>query len=142
VHSMGDQSGWSVDIGYDDHGTNNTHQVPGQHNLNGPPPGFQACAPAGFDAAWGATQADGVTVTYGGDKTQLSGCSNFAYTLQKDGDDCGQPGSDPSPPAPSVIHPTCDVNSPGTWTVHVAWHNTNTGNNDSADVKLGDPPAS
>jgi hypothetical protein len=142
VRRSGDQTGWSVRITYQDRGSGNQHTVPGNHTLSGTPPTYQPCAPSGFSATWGATRADGVTVDFGGDPGQVTGCSSFTYTLQKDGADCGDFGPTDTPPASTVIQPGCDLDSPGTWTVHVAWHDDNTGSDDALtpDIALGDPP--
>ncbi len=144
VRAYGDQTGWSVHITYQDANTTNSHAVPGDPALEGTPPGYQPCnvTDSGFTAAWGATRADPVTVTYAGDQAQISGCSSFSYTLQKDGADCGSAAS-PAPPGSSTITPTCDLATPGSWTVQITWHNDDTGTDDQVnpDIKLPDPPA-
>lgn len=140
VGREGAQSGWQVQISYSDTITGTAHG-PFTVSLPGPPPGYQPCAPRGFQAAWGQTLSDGVTVTYAGDAGQLSGCTGFSYELLKDGARCGTPDQDPAPPAAAAIHPTCDATSAGSWTVHVSWRNASTGKQDAADLQLGAPPA-
>jgi hypothetical protein len=147
VRQFGTQAGWHVTISYADTGTTTRHDLDA-YPLTGTPPGYQPCAPLGFQAGWGATISAGVSVTFGGDVTQLAGCSNFTYTLQLNGKDCGTPDANPDPPATSVIHVSgCDTSTENGWTVRVQWHNDNINDgkplNDGVnpDLILGSPPS-
>jgi hypothetical protein len=88
VNLYGDQSNWHTTISYYDRGTATQHSF--TYTLDGTPPGYIPCAVSGsnFTAAWDDTSdPDNPTVTVdytrGGD--QLDGCSNWEYTIVKDG---------------------------------------------------------
>lgn len=125
VNQSGSSTGWTVDITYADAGTTNNHAL-GPYNLSGTPPGYKPCAPLGFSAAWNATRAAGVQVTYSGtDLTVLAGCSNFEYTLlDETGKTCGSPDIPPNPPAPSTILVSGGCTPAPGWSVRITWTDT------------------
>jgi len=148
VKSLGGSDQWSVKITYQNvNGDSDDHSIPGNFSL-GAPPSYQPCNvdQSQFGASWGATRAAGVTVTYGGEQSDISGCANFQYQLTKtpDGDasqDCGDFGPAQTAPASTNIQPTCAIDPAGSWSVHITWDNTNTGESGlSDDVSLGTPP--
>jgi len=120
VNDYGDQDGWSVDITYEDVSTGNQHSVPGSHQLDGPPPSYQPCAPSDFAAAWGGdATTPTITLTVGG---KLSGCGGWAYELH-DPDDAVCPTQSSGTPDSVTLTPSCTI-PPGDgnqWTLDVTW---------------------
>jgi hypothetical protein len=138
VAQYGQQSGWSVDIDYEDAGTGDAHSVPGDHSLDGTPPGYQACAPTKFDASWSGTLA-APTITLSVQGT-LAGCDNWKYALVDPlGAAC--PASTSGTPDDVVITPACATPpSKDDWTLHVTWTDP-AGNPQSTDATVaGNPP--
>lgn len=70
---------WTVDITYQNRVGDTSNQTVTE-DLPGPPPGYTPCSVSGFDATWGATLADGITVSTDA-SSQLDGCSNWTYEL-------------------------------------------------------------
>ena len=142
VNQFGGRGGWSVDISYQDVGTGTGHDVPGAHNLNGPPPTYQPCTPTDFGAQWSGTQ-DNPTITLTvGPKEQLAGCSNWDYAvIDSGGESC--PATVDGGPDSVTITPTCgtEPSSDPAWTVRVSWSDPAGNAQGPQDVPVtGDPP--
>ncbi|WP_375478899.1 hypothetical protein [uncultured Jatrophihabitans sp.] len=142
VDSLGGLSGqWTVRWSYHDATTQDEHDF--SSSLDNPPPGYQPCDPTGFVAEWQTPASDGVQVSYTGDVGQLGGCSHFDYQVFSDQDNntpCAEV-DDVDPRQPVVVQCSSPAPADG-WTVHITWHNDDTGNDDQipSDIPLGPPP--
>ena len=137
VQPYGDQTtGWKVTLTYTDATDGDPHSVD-VALADGAPPGYQACTPAGFTAQWGASRADGVTVTSdGGD---LGGCTGLSYELRTgDGTSCGTASGAP----PATVALTCGDPAGTDWTVTVTWTEPDggAGRSNPDPPVTGDPP--
>jgi len=142
VNQFGNRGGWSVDISYQDVGTGAAQSVPGNHNLNGPPPTYQPCTPTDFGAQWsGEPDAPTITLTVG-PKEQLAGCSNWDYVVtDSGGETC--PATLEGGPDEVTITPTCatEPSSDPAWSVQVSWTDPAGNAQGPQDVPVtGDPP--
>jgi hypothetical protein len=134
---------WTVQITYANKSTH-ARQGPFTYTLANPVPGYQYCAPAGFDAAWGPTKADGVQVNLsGGD---VIGCSGWRYDLQSQPPGASDPttcGTATGAPSQTVSLDQCtDDPAQGTWTVVVSWRDSANRPRSSSIPVGGDPPTS
>jgi hypothetical protein len=136
---------WTVTVSFTNV-VDGTTGGPFSYQLQGPPPGYQPCNPQGLAAAWGATQADGISVTLGGN-AQISGCSGWQYALY-DGSQtppvqvCNVATDGLVGPPPQHIDTTLCGTPPGnSWFVRVNWIDT-AGQPQQQDLPLGPPPPS
>jgi hypothetical protein len=135
---------WTVRISYANKSTGQ-RQGPFTYALDNPVPGYQYCSPAGFQATWNATKAEGVTVNSGGG--DLSGCGGtWTYKLLSE-----PPGGDAHvcaiatggpPPATLPIDVLLCTDDPaqGTWTVVVSWHDSADRTQTSDPIAVGGTP--
>jgi hypothetical protein len=136
---------WTVHVDFNNR-IDNTEGGPFTYNLSGPPPGYQPCDNPGLNATWGATQAEGISVTRDPNAT-LSGCSQWQYALY-DGSTtpptqvCSVATDVLVGPPPQQIDTTlCGTPPADSWFVRVSWQDT-AGQQHQQDLPLGPAPPS
>lgn len=113
-------------------------------DLPGSPPSYQPCDPdlSSFRASWGATRADGVTVTAEG---QLAGCSDWKYVLRSSASPNDECNTVEDSHAPTIIIPaSCAAPPTRNWTVAITWTRPD-GTTDQVNPPtpvFGNPPSS
>ena len=148
IQAHGAVDGWQVNITYTDVVGGKQHTV-GPLSLDKPPtytqpPPPPKCTPdnSQFNAAWGATLNDPITVTYGGSADSIGPCTHWSYSL-KDATGaavCSGSTASNGPPPATVSYTGCTPAAG--WQVEISWQDTD-GNAQSKDVAIpGDPPTS
>jgi hypothetical protein len=141
----GDATPWTVTVQFTNRSDGSTGG-PFTYPLPGPPPGYQPCNPQGLSASWGATQADGISVTLG-PSADVNGCSQWSYTLY-DGSTspptpvCSTATANLGGPPPLNIDTTqCGTPLGDSWFVRVNWVDT-ASQPQQQDLQLNAPPPS
>jgi hypothetical protein len=136
---------WTVTVDFHNK-SDNSDGGPFSYSIPGPPPGYQPCNPQNLAASWGATQADGISVTMDA-SSQVSGCSQWQYALF-DGSTtpptqvCSVATDPLFGPPPTHIDTTLCGTPPGnSWFAQVSWEDT-AGQPHQQNLQLGPPPPS